>query len=137
MGKGNKYSDFKADLAFGLNKEKLVKKIITGQIPFEVKSENTRWQSSKNIAIEIECNGKPSGISVTKAKYWIHNLIADGALTGSFILPVSLLKEYLERLKTDKQYRTVYGGDGNRSLLVLIPIKNIFQIMMPVEEEII
>ena len=43
----------------------------------EVKTERDWWFKTGNIAIEVECNGKPSGIMATKADYWVH-ILAEG-----------------------------------------------------------
>ena len=43
---------------------------------FEVKTERDWWHRTDNIAIEIACNGKPSGVMATKSEQWIH-ILAD------------------------------------------------------------
>ena len=43
----------------------------------EVKTERDWWFKTGNIAIEMECNGKPSGVMATKSDYWVH-ILAEG-----------------------------------------------------------
>ena len=43
------------------------------QISFEIK-DDILSAATGNIAIEFECRGKPSGIAVTKADYWIQKI---------------------------------------------------------------
>ena len=120
----------KSDLAWGVGKENLIKGIVEGkEHKIEVKSEKNKWKETGNIVIEIAFKNKPSGLFATTSKFWIHNLIYNDELIGSFIFTVDSLKKYLERLKKENRYRTVYGGENNLSLMVLIPIKNLHEIM--------
>jgi len=60
-----KKSDFDFDLKFGRKRENRLHKLLgmRAEDKVEVKTERDWWQKTGNIAIEIECNGKPSGIT--------------------------------------------------------------------------
>jgi len=82
-------------------------------LKFEVKSDRMAPRTG-NVAIELECNKKPSGLSVTEAQIWIYQIGED-----FWWVPTEDLKAYA---KDDKyNHKIVMGGDGNRSKLLLIP----------------
>ena len=113
---------FDIDLKYGQERENRIEKILK-EGKLEVKTERDWWFKTGNIAIEIECNGKPSGIMVTKADYWVH-ILANGdkdycRLIFDTKTIKKLTKKYISTLKN--------GGDGWRSKFVLIPLSEIFQ----------
>ena len=117
-----KNSKFDIDLKYGQEREDRIEKILK-EGKLEVKTERDWWFKTGNIAIEIECNGKPSGIMVTKADYWVH-ILANGdkdycRLIFDTKTIKKLTKKYIGTLKN--------GGDGWRSKFVLIPLSEIFQ----------
>ena len=67
-----KRDKFDIDLDFGKVGEKAVEEMLEGDGSIEVKNEREIWKTTGNIAIEIRCRGKLSGISTTTAKTWIH-----------------------------------------------------------------
>jgi hypothetical protein len=113
---------FDIDLKYGQEREDRIEKILK-EGKLEVKTERDWWFKTGNIAIEIECNGKPSGIMITKADYWVH-ILANGdkdycRLIFDTKTIKKLTKKYIGTLKN--------GGDGWRSKFVLIPLSEIFQ----------
>jgi hypothetical protein len=71
-------------------------------VTFEVKNDKMSLDTG-NFGIEYESWGKPSGITTTTAKYWIHKMYGD-----YYITPVKVVKDMIAQ----KQYfRTVIGGD--------------------------
>ena len=88
----------------------------------EVKTERDWWQKTGNIAIEVECNGKPSGITSTKAEYWIQSLANGDKDYCHLIFSTKTMK----RLAKKYVKNTKSVGDGNRSRVVLIPLSEIF-----------
>ena len=88
----------------------------------EVKTERDWWFKTNNIAIEVECYGKPSGIMATEADYWVH-ILANGdkdycRLIFDTATVKKLAKKYIKNIKS--------GGDGNRSRFVLVPLAELF-----------
>jgi len=82
-------------------------KVVTFEIKFDSMSDETG-----NIAIEYECRGKRSGISITKATYWVQ------FFDNTFhIVSVETLREKMLSLK----HRDVIGGDpGSNTKMYLI-----------------
>ena len=114
---------FDIDLKFGQIYEEKIRKIFAGKI--EVKAERDIWKRTGNIAIEVRCYGKPSGLSVTEADWWIHLLTYEGKIEIGFMFKVPRLKQMIKnKFKKDKVCM-MYDGDNNQSELVLIPIKEI------------
>ena len=57
------------DLSFGKSGEDRVANLLNAdKSKIEVKTERDWWYKTGNIAIEIECRGKPSGLYVTEAE---------------------------------------------------------------------
>ena len=89
----------------------------------EVKTEREIWKTSKNIAIEIRCRGKLSGISTTTAKTWIHMLDGGG---GGFIFPVDELRKKIKKRQGEGKLKLIMGGDDDAAQLALLPIAELF-----------
>jgi hypothetical protein len=73
-----------------------------------------------NFACEIECNNMPSGITRTKANYYVIFVI--GQMTEVvYIVPTNELREI------SKDCKTIKGGDGWRSKMHLVPLTKLKQ----------
>ena len=118
---------FDLDLKFGHFGEDFVRDLQNGNTMIEVKTERDIWKTTGNIAIEIRCNGKPSGISTTGSAIWIHLLSYEDKIEGGFILPVPELKKRIKELVEEKKANIVMGGDFNASQMVLIRIKDLIK----------
>jgi hypothetical protein len=118
-----KNNKFDIDLKYGQEREQRLASILDkDKNKIEVKTERDWWFKTGNIAIEVECNGKPSGIMATKADYWVH-ILAEGEKDYCRLIFDTrtikrLAKKYIGTLKN--------GGDGWRSRFVLIPLAEIF-----------
>ena len=91
-------------------------KIVSKNLTFEVKND-LMAEKTGNIAIEYESRGKASGISVTKADYWIYKF------AGVFyMVETSRLKE--ELLEKKNYWRSgVNGGDyGSNTMMFLVKV---------------
>ena len=88
---------FDLDLKFGKMGEKFVEDLQNGNTMIEVKTERDIWKNTGNIAIEIRCSGKPSGISTTGSAIWIHLLSDNGKIVGGYIFSVDYLKQKISR----------------------------------------
>ena len=117
---------FDHDLAFGKLGEDFVKNFQSENNKIEVKTERDIWKTTGNIAIEIRCRGKKSGISVTEAETWIHLLSYNNKIESGFILRTKFLKDKIVELHKNKKIKIVMGGDDNMSQMVLIPINELF-----------
>lgn len=73
---------------------------------FEVK-EDFMCVDTGNVALEFECRGKPSGITISDADYYIYKLVMkDGP---EYILHST--KELKAMIEKKKYFRIVIGGD--------------------------
>jgi len=114
---------FDLDLKYGQEREKRLASILDkDKSKIEVKTERDWWFKTGNIAIEMECNGKPSGVMATKSDYWVH-ILAEGEKDYCRLIFDTktikrLAKKYISTLKA--------GGDGFRSKFVLIPLAEMF-----------
>lgn len=84
------------------------------ELTFEVKWDIMAEQTG-NVAVEYESRGKASGISVTKAKYWIYKI-----KSKFYLIDTNRVKKGI----TDKEYfRAVVGGDaGSNTKMYLIKV---------------
>jgi len=117
-------SKFDLDLKFGQIYEKGLKELFKGKGKIEVKTERGKWLETGNIAIEYECNGKPSGIDKTESDFWIH-ILSNG--TGNYcklVFEIPVLKRLVEKYK-DTHSRLI--GDRGVSRCVLIPLNELFE----------
>ena len=121
--------NFDLDLNFGQIYEEKVRDIFEGDGSIEVKTERDIWQKTGNIAIEIRYRGKPSGISSTDAKWWIHILSNDNDIETALMFKVEKLKQKIKRMVMIGMAKIVVGGDNDDSEIVLIPIDKITNIL--------
>ena len=117
---------FDLDLEFGKIGEDFAEALFTHNTMVEVKTERNIWKNTGNIAIEIRCKGKPSGISTTASENWVHLLSYEGEIVGGFIFKRDLLRQKIKDLLKEKKAKMVMGGDFNMSQMVLLPIKELF-----------
>ena len=117
---------FDLDLEYGKMGEDFVQKVMEGNTKIEVKTERDIWKTTGNIAIEIRCNGRPSGISTTEADTWVHLLAYNGIIEGGFLLKVGLIKDEIKKRHKSGTLNIKMGGDNNASQMVLLPIKELF-----------
>ena len=119
---------FDLDLDFGKVGEKYIEQVFEGDGRIEVKTERDIWATTGNIAIEVRCRGKLSGISTTDARTWIQLLSIKNTIKGGFVMPVKQLKSRIKELHESGDARLVMGGDDYASQMVLLPIKKLFPI---------
>ena len=122
MIKTIKNSKFDLDLQYGQLREQQVHDMFHNK-KIEIKTERDWWKKTGNIAIEYECNGKPSGINATKSDYWIHILAKGKKNHCMLVFEVARLKKIVKKHK-DTHTRMV--GDRNASKCVILPIKKLF-----------
>jgi hypothetical protein len=82
----------------------------------------TDFKSSEtgNIAVETACSLKPSGINATEAKWWAY--VLEGEYYNGEVV-VFIKPNRLRRLI--KYAREVKGGDANRAIMKLLPVKTL------------
>ena len=117
---------FDIDLKFGKMGEEFTSQVFEGNSKVEVKTERDIWKRTGNVAIEIRCKGKPSGLSTTESDVWIHLLSYKGVIEGGFLFKVGVLKDKIKELHKSGGLKMVMGGDDNASQMALLPIKELF-----------
>ena len=113
-------SDWDLDLAHGQEGESFLMALL-GDSTIEVKRDRQAHRTNR-VAIEYECAGKPSGISITKAKWWA--IILDnskGGPTRIVLMPTEELKDIAR--STYRVLGSVRGGDNGVACMVLVPIE--------------
>ncbi len=113
-------SKFDLDLAYGTIQEKKVADMLQNS-KIEVKTERGMWIKTGNIAVEYECYGKPSGINVTEADYWFHNLNVGTNTYCTLVFRTDVLKELCKGSK-----KSVQGGDNYAARMHLLPLQDLF-----------
>jgi hypothetical protein len=122
----NKFYDI--DLPFGEKYENTLSALLTNKTnnKIEVKTEKDIWKSTGNIYVELACREAFSGLVSTKADWWAIILTFRGAVEGIAILPTFLMKKRIKTLiKNGKAEYPVYGGDDDKSIGALVPIKEL------------
>ena len=114
------------DMLFGRIGEEFTRDLFEGNTKIEIKTERDIWEKTGNIAIEIRCKGKPSGLSTTESSVWIHLLSVNGVIKGGFLFKVDQLKGKIKRLHESGNLKMVMGGDDNAVQMALLPIKYLF-----------
>jgi hypothetical protein len=96
-------------------------KIVRPNWRVELKSESWLWEQTGNICVEFRQNGEPSGVAITDADWWVHELKRDGATLVYLMFPIERLKALARRAYAEGRYREGVG-DGGRFGVVLIPL---------------
>ena len=118
----NDTSDWDIDLKFGKAHEKKIGKLLGLKADeVEVKAESDWWARTGNICIEVERRGKPSGLSVTKAKVWVQVLTKNEKQLLRLVFDVPVLKRLTEKFKDN--WKMV--GDRKETKAIMIPFKKI------------
>lgn len=79
---------------------------------YEVKHDRAA-ERTKNVAVEITCRGKPSGIVASTSDYWVFVVNKK-----AYFLEVATLRHEI----FCGTYSRIQGGDGMQSIIVLIPL---------------
>jgi hypothetical protein len=119
-----KFSKWDIDLSFGeQNEEKLVRILKYGKI--EVKTERDKWRKTGNIAIELSCFGKKSGLAITEADWWATILSWKDNVKGVILVPVTDMKKIVKDSVKNGRGVITMGGDENASELALVPLEDL------------
>lgn len=126
--------DFKYDLQLGQLGEGWVGKMLSSKT-IEVKFDFACYRTG-NFYIEYESRGKPSGISTTKADYWMLIASTEKGVDlktnirdiekDDILFSVLMSTEQLKKVCKTRYYRkNVGGGDSNTSKGILIKSKDL------------
>ena len=117
--------NFDIDLNFGQIYEEKIRELFEGEGSIEVKTERDIWADTGNIAIEIRSRGKPSGLSITEAKWWIQVFTVDEDVKFMLMFRVDNLRKAVKYLYINELAPKINGGDDNTSELILVPISTL------------
>jgi len=126
----NRDAKFDMQLSASLIAERRLADIFTAAKfeKIELKTETWQWRRTGNIAVEYRQRGKPSGIAITQADYWVHELCEDdGATVGYFMIPVERLKRLAREAYRAGHHRT--GGDADEYEMVLLSVRDLFGLL--------
>jgi hypothetical protein len=119
FGKGKKF-----DMQFeqGLIAERGLADIITnGKI--EMKRESYYWEWKKRICIEYRHGNEWSGVLATEAATWAHQLVRDGEVLLTLMIPVKRLRKLCKMAQADGDLHRVGRGDKGLSSVIYLPIE--------------
>ena len=92
----------------------------------ELKSESVMWEETGNICIEYARDGFPTGIAITTADYWVHELKRDNQPLVYLMFPIERLKELCRAARAEGRVRR-NCGDGGRQSVVLLRLRDILR----------
>lgn len=97
--------------------------LIPQPIHFEVK-EDFYAKKSGRVAVEVECRGKPSGLAVTKANWWVYRIHTEDGIINVMVDPELLCHEIAhDSMSSVPKLKEVIGGDaGSRTKMYLFPL---------------
>jgi len=84
---------------------------------YEIKLDS-KAMNTGNLAIEIACNGKPSGITATTSQVWI--TAVPKTINSSTIICYEFFVSYLRT--AIRGMHAIKAGDGKRSEIILLPL---------------
>ena len=123
---------FEDDSKFGKETEAELQSLLGGELVpdeyfpyYDLKIEvkvDREWISTGNVAIEIGRKGKPAGLSITTAEYYIYKL------DKLYYCNVEKLKKYLREYIQNYPSSVINCGDGNRARVVLLPLTSFYLI---------
>lgn len=101
----------------------------------ELKSERYLWERTGNICIEYRHRGMPSGIAVTEAEWWAHELVDDEErVVMTLMIPVDRLKAVCRDNIRRGMVRRGVGDDGN-SDVILVNIAELAKLLLDAGEK--
>lgn len=110
--------DFRYDLKVGHKGERYLAAVLE-RATIEVKADS--WIArTKNVAVEFESRGKPSGIATTEADYWCFIFDGDDAKKSFIMVDTEKLKAISRRYWEMGSVKEM--GDNNTSRAVMIPL---------------
>jgi hypothetical protein len=104
-----------------VHEQQLEALLLGGKI--ELKTETWQWEQTGNLCIEYRQNGQPSGIAVTEADVWAHELCRGDETLVWLMFPVERLKRLAREAYKAGRWRK--GGDDGRFEMVLISLRDL------------
>ena len=113
-------NDFSHDLEVGQVGERFLGRILDGA-KIEVKTDLQALRT-RNVSVEYESRGNPSGLARTQAEYWTFVLSEEVMI----MVETSKLKDICRVFLNTN--RDIKGGDSNTSKGILLEISKLFKL---------
>jgi hypothetical protein len=85
----------------------------------ELKTERFQWEQTGNIFIEYESRGEPSGLAVTTADFWCHELARGDDTLCYLVIPTDRLKKICRgKLKTAAHKNGAGDAQAQRGIVL-------------------
>ncbi len=122
---------FDVQLRLSQEREQELARIFTGAkierfSTLELKTENYQWEQTGNLCVEYRQGNQPSGLAVTKAEFWVHELQRGNDTLVYLMFPVKRLKDLARVAYSQGRYHTK-GGDSGQMCNILIPLSDILK----------
>jgi len=114
-------SDFRYDLKRGQEAEEWFAGMLTSD-SIECKRDY-RAHRTRNVFVEFESRGKPSGIRRTEAEHWAFIYGPSELDLRVVVIPTERLKALAEEAIAEDRWKP--GGDSNTSKGAIIPLKEL------------
>lgn len=103
--------------------------LIPPPVHVEVK-EDFLCKNTGNIAVEVECRGKPSGLAVTEADWWVYRIHTEDDVLNVLVDPEMLTHAIAsDSMEREPKIREVVGGDtGSRTKLYLFKLEDFLKL---------
>lgn len=92
----------------------------------ELKTETFQWETTGNIAIEIENRRKPAGLTATESGCWAHELRRQGETLCHILFPMNRLRALCYDAMRNGQI-AYEAGDSGASTIVLLRLSDILK----------
>ena len=113
------------DFAYGRKGEQLVERLLGEAGPKVEVKHDSMASSTGNLAVEFECNGKPSGIAITEAGWWAFVSGGGGDDKIVILIETERLKDLCRRHYKEENIKK--AGDTQQTQVILIPICKILR----------
>jgi len=111
------------DFEYGRKGEQLVERLLGEAGPKVEVKHDSMAASTGNLAVEFECNGKPSGISITGAGWWAFVVGGKGEDKIVILAETQRLKDLCRRHYKEENIKR--AGDNQQTRVILVPVCSI------------
>jgi hypothetical protein len=126
-----KQPHFLRDLGFGRKGEKKIESFLEDIIGGHLEVKTDRYRNGRMV-LEVaqkpkDQEWKPSGVMVTKAKWWVYQYGLDGAFN---IIAVDRIKRYIKSIKKSKELKLFGLRGDNHSQGYLLEPEDVIDLMV-------
>ena len=115
------FKTFQHEITKAIKEYDIIVKQNSSETKYEIKADRLSYKTG-NVCIEIAYKGQPSGITSTASDYWGYFVIKSEGY-DLYLIPTDELKQMI--FSKPSKYKSIRGGDGRNSDLVLISLKEL------------